>query len=101
MSEDTIDLEAAAERLGVHYQTAYKWVRSGALPSSLVRGRYRLSAEDVAALAERRERPVRPRARRPRYGYDVMRERMFDALVSGDERSARSLTSSCSRTESA
>lgn len=92
MGEDTIDLAVAAERLGVHYQTAYKWVRSGLLPSSLVRGRYRLSSDDVTALAARRERPERPRARRPRQGYDALRERMFDALVSGDERTARSLT---------
>ncbi len=94
MSEETIDLAVAAEQLGVHYQTAYKWVRSGALPSSLVRGRYRLSPEDVAELARRRDRPARPRVRQPRQGYDALRERMFDALVTGNERAARSLTSS-------
>ncbi len=92
MSDQTIDLAVAADELGVHYQTAYKWVRSGVLPSSLVRGRYRLSADDVAALARRRERPAPRRTRRPRQGYDVMRERMFNALVNGDERAARSLT---------
>ncbi len=92
MSDETIDLAVAAEQLGVHYQTAYKWVRSGALPSSLVRGRYRLSADDVAALARRRERPEPRRARQPRHGYDDLRERMFDALVTGDERTARTLT---------
>ena len=97
MSDETIDLAVAAERLGVHYQTAYKWVRSGVLPSSLVRGRYRLNADEVAALARRRERPAPRRARQPRQGYDAMRERMFDALVKGDERTARSLTASLLR----
>jgi excisionase family DNA binding protein len=28
-----VDLQTAAARLGVHYQTAYRWVRDGSLPA--------------------------------------------------------------------
>jgi excisionase family DNA binding protein len=91
MAGERLDLRSAAEQLGVHYQTAYKWVRSGVLPSALVRGRYHVSPEAVVALARRRENPSRPRARRPRGGYSVARERMFLHLISGEERKVRDL----------
>lgn len=38
-----MNLKAAANELGVHYQTAYKWVRSGALTAVRVGGRYEIS----------------------------------------------------------
>lgn len=87
---DDIDLFTAAEQLGVHYQTAYRWVRSGELPAVRVRGRYRLDPDDVAAFAERRDEPQPPRTRRPRGGFEPLAERMFTHLVDGDERAARS-----------
>jgi excisionase family DNA binding protein len=31
-----MDLESAAAVLGVHYQTAYRWVRTGVLPVAKV-----------------------------------------------------------------
>jgi excisionase family DNA binding protein len=93
MAGETLDLRSAAEQLGVHYQTAYKWVRSGVLASTLVRGRYHVSPEAVVALARRRDSPSRPRARRPRGGYEQARERMFIHLISGEERKARDLIS--------
>jgi MerR family transcriptional regulator, light-induced transcriptional regulator len=37
---EPIELAEAADRLGVHYQTAYRWVREGRLPAVRVRGRY-------------------------------------------------------------
>lgn len=79
----------AAERLGVHYQTAYRWVRSGELPAVLVRGRYQLDPVDVTEFAARRDQPRRPPARRPRHGFEPLAERMFVWLVEGDERAAR------------
>lgn len=54
VATETIDLHTAAERLGVHYQTAYKWVRSGELPAVQVNGRYRLDPAEVSGLSERR-----------------------------------------------
>ena len=86
-----MDLTAAAERLGVHYQTAYRWVRDGRLPAELIRGRYQLDPADVDRFERQRSRPAPRRARRPRGGFGPLAERMTEALVDGDERSARDL----------
>lgn len=88
-----IDLQTAAERLGVHYQTAYKWVRSGRLPAELVAGRYVLDPDAVDAFGARRSSPTRPRRRRPRGGFERLGQQMLDALLDGDERTARRLAS--------
>jgi len=93
MAAPEIDLAAAAEQLGVHYQTAYKWVRSGALPAHRVRGRYVLDPIEVAAFDERRSRPSSAPRRRPRGGYEQFRRQMTTALSDGDERTARRLAS--------
>lgn len=91
MDDPRIDLRTAAERLGVHYQTAYKWVRSGRLAADRVGTRYLLDPAAVAAFAEARARPRPRRARRPRGGFAGLAARMFDALVAGDERTARAV----------
>jgi len=90
---ETIDLQTAARRLGVHYQTAYKLVRSGELPAQLVIGAYRLDPDAVAQCAERRARPAAPRKRRPRAGFAGLSRRMYDHLVGGEERQATLLIS--------
>lgn len=90
---ETIDLQAAARQLGVHYQTAYKWVRSGELPAAMVMGSYSLDRGAVARFAERRARPARPRTRRPRTSFAVLSRRMHDHLVAGEERQAARLIS--------
>jgi MerR family transcriptional regulator, light-induced transcriptional regulator len=89
MSYDGVDLHDAADTLGVHYQTAYRWVRSGELPAVRVRGRYQLDPDELARFAARRDAPQPRRARRPRQGFEPLAERMFDHLVDGDERAAR------------
>jgi MerR family transcriptional regulator, light-induced transcriptional regulator len=91
MAGATLDLQTAADRLGVHYQTAYRWVRSGELPAALVHGRYVLAPGDVAAFAERRARPSAPRPRRPRDGFEPLAERIYEQLIAGDEKAARQL----------
>ncbi len=91
MPAETIDLQAAARRLGVHYQTAYKWVRCGDLPAFMVMGSYRLDSDAVARFAARRARPGPPRTRRPRTGFALLSQRMYDHLVAGEERQAARL----------
>jgi MerR family transcriptional regulator, light-induced transcriptional regulator len=91
VADPLIDLQTAADQIGVHYQTAYRWVRSGELPASLVHGRYLLDADDVTAFAERRARPSAPRARRPRGGFEPLSDKMYEHLVVGDEKAARKL----------
>ena len=88
--EATVDLQTAADRLGVHYQTAYRWVRDGRLPATRVGGRYAIRTEDITALHRVRSAPEGPPAPRPAR----LRRRavaMEEALVEGDEPSARSL----------
>lgn len=89
----SVDLQHAAEKLGVHYQTAYKWVRSGRLPAARVNGRYEVSLEDIERLEAERARPSAPPVRRPRGGYDTLADRAFRMLVMGDEEGVRKLTS--------
>ncbi|MBK5289360.1 MAG: excisionase family DNA-binding protein, partial [Acidimicrobiia bacterium] len=49
-----MNLKEAASRLEVHYQTAYKWVQSGALGATRVGGRYEVTEAAVERLAARR-----------------------------------------------
>lgn len=86
-----VDLQEAAAILGVHYQTAYKWVRAGTLPAEVVKGRYRIEESAVRDIALRREQPARPPARRPRGGYRRAAERVFAMLRDGEERAVREL----------
>jgi excisionase family DNA binding protein len=85
-----IDLQAAADRLGVHYQTAYRWVRSGRLPATLVSGRYLVDERDLEAVSAARAMPSTPTAPTPAR-LDRSAERMYDALVAGDEPAASKL----------
>lgn len=86
----TLDLTEAADELGVHYQTAYRWVRTGRLPAVLVKGRYRVATSDLRAVDADRNAPKTPDppSRRRR---DGAAERMFDLLVDGDETAATRL----------
>ncbi len=87
-SDEWVDLQAAADRLGVHYQTAYRWVRTGKLPAELVGGSYRLRSADVDAAGARQAAPAK---HRPPSDERLRRQsdRLHDALVAGDETSAR------------
>ena len=56
-----MQLRDAAEVLGVHYQTAYAWVRQGVLPARKTGHGYDVSESDVSALAARRASGTAPR----------------------------------------
>ena len=49
-SPPTISLGEAAERLGVHYMTAYRYVRTGRLPATRVGGQWVVDPRDLTAL---------------------------------------------------
>lgn len=85
-----IELRSAAEELGVHYQTAYRWVRNGQLPATMVAGKYAVSRAELEAFAARRSRPdpVSPPGVRRLEGQS---QRMHEALSSGDDRAAREI----------
>jgi MerR family transcriptional regulator, light-induced transcriptional regulator len=84
-----MQLREAAEALGVHYQTAYGWVRQGVLPARKSGRGYEVSDSDVSALAERRASGAAPRAEVRVRDWPVQAARLHDAIVSGDETLAR------------
>lgn len=83
-----LDLQTAADELGVHYQTAYRWVRSGRLPASRIGGRYLVDRTDLDQLSAARSEPqstsVPSTARLSRSA-----DRLYDLLVDGDEPAVR------------
>jgi excisionase family DNA binding protein len=58
--EMMLELQSAADALGVHYQTAYRWVRSGRLPAQLTGGKYLVSSVDIAEVGASRNFPQAP-----------------------------------------
>ena len=88
-AEGAMTLESAARLLGVHYQTAYRWVRGGVLPAVKVDSEYRLNPADVEELAESRRthQPVSYTGRRRDWAR--LRDQLHDALAAGDETGAR------------
>jgi len=83
-----VNLESAAKVLGVHYQTAYRWVRTGQLPAAKVGSGYELLPEDVERLAEER----RAQARRAEAGspdWVKAQERLYEALAAAQPEPAQ------------
>lgn len=85
-----LELQEAADALGVHYQTAYRWVRSGRLPAQLVDNRYLVSRQDLDAVEASRRRPAAPTTP-SRRRVERQAELMHDALLDGDEATVRKL----------
>jgi MerR family transcriptional regulator, light-induced transcriptional regulator len=86
-----LDLDEAARLLGVHYQTAYRWVRNGALPAMKVAGEYRLRETDVRGLAERRRAPKPPPSIGRVRDWRPLVAQLHSAALEGDEFCARRL----------
>jgi len=61
VSTEFLTLEEAAERLGVHYMTAYRYVRQGKLSATRVKGVWQVTPQAIdesrQRLNERKERP--------------------------------------------
>jgi|SRR6056297_1498877 len=86
--DDSVGLAEAARIAGVHYQTAYRWVRTGRLPAARVGGHYRVARADLDAFVASRARSMPPPPPRPtRLARQA--DRMHEALLAGDERVAR------------
>ena len=95
-ADGLITLYEAAERLGVHYMTVYRYVRTGRLPGRKVGAEWRVDPADLAVLV--RPAPMAPTApdpgeapRRRRIDYGG---RLVDRLVAGDERGSWSIVRS-------
>jgi MerR family transcriptional regulator, light-induced transcriptional regulator len=86
---EVIGLKEAATRLGVHYMTVYRYVRTGRLPAEKTRGEWRVDPEDVDRLG--RQAPVaRASGSHRRWATGPMTDR----LLAGDELGAWSVTES-------
>jgi len=82
MADETLTLQETADRLGVHYMTVYRWVRTGLLPAVKENGVWRVRAEDADARVEVDVQPdPKPRSRR-RVDHSA---RLTDRLLAGDE----------------
>jgi excisionase family DNA binding protein len=81
---DELTVREAAERLGVHYMTAYAYVRTGRLDARREGAQWRIRRQAVDELRE----PVRPRSRRA--GRDRP-TRLAARLVASDEAGAWTL----------
>ncbi len=84
-----MQLRDAAEILGVHYQTAYAWVRQGVLPARKTGRGYDVSESDVSALAARRASGTAPRPNIRVRDWAAQADRLHAAVMSGDETLAR------------
>jgi methanogenic corrinoid protein MtbC1 len=78
-ASERIGLAEAAERLGVHYMTAYRYIRLGRLPAELHQGRWTVQVVDLDDLT----RP--PAARSPRrHRWSQARQRLTARMLAGD-----------------
>jgi excisionase family DNA binding protein len=84
-----MDLSEAARALGVHYQTAYSWVRQGVLPARKVGRGYTLEDADIAAFAARRQAGREPAPDIRVRDWAVQAQGLYEAIVRGDETTAR------------
>jgi MerR family transcriptional regulator, light-induced transcriptional regulator len=84
-----MQLRDAAEMLGVHYQTAYAWVRQGVLPARKTGRGYEVSEGDVSALAARRASGTAPRPDIRVRDWAAQADRLHAAIMAGDETTAR------------
>ena len=84
-----MQLRDAAEMLGVHYQTAYAWVRQGVLPARKTGRGYEVSEDDVSALAARRASGTAPPPHIRVRDWAAQADRLHAAIMSGDETTAR------------
>jgi MerR family transcriptional regulator, light-induced transcriptional regulator len=88
-AQRVLPLREAADLLGVHYQTAYGWVRQGVLPATKVGRRYRVNVADVHALGVERASGTPPRSEVRVRNWQQLADRFYDALVAGEDRLAQ------------
>jgi MerR family transcriptional regulator, light-induced transcriptional regulator len=84
-----MDLQTAADRLGVHYQTAYRWVRDGSLAAAKVGPAYEVSEDELARFSRKRARPLPPPHTTKVRSWTAQMERLYATLRDGDELAAR------------
>lgn len=82
VSDEFLTLQEAADTLGVHYMTAYRYVRHGVLPASKVGGTWRVAVADLETF--RAAPPGDEPASEPRRRKAPWAERLEARLIAGD-----------------
>jgi excisionase family DNA binding protein len=93
--DEPLNLKQVARALGVHYMTAYRYVRQGLLPATMSGNVWLVERVDVAAFADRADGASRRRAAGPSDpapGTDWV-TRLQGRLLAGDEVGAWSVVS--------
>jgi len=83
----TLSVKECAERLGVHYMTAYRYIRLGRLPATKVAGEWRVLPGDLEALLADEAAPIER-------GSVDWSARLEDRLMAGDAGGAWSVVES-------
>ena len=80
-----LGLQEAADQLGVHYMTAYRYVRTGRLPAKRIGSQWWVDPRDLPAAAARSAVAGRSRTQTRRASRATAARRLEDRLVAGDE----------------
>lgn len=86
--ETLLNLQEAVDRLGVHYMTAYRYVRTGRLPATQIGSHWFVDPRDLARLGAGTTVVGRPRAATRRSARQTAARRLEGRLVAGDEAGA-------------
>jgi MerR family transcriptional regulator, light-induced transcriptional regulator len=84
-----MELRQAADALGVHYQTAYTWVRQGSLPARKQGRSYQIQDADVVALAAHRTAGHPPAHQLAVRDWPAQADQLYAAITGGQETRAR------------
>jgi MerR family transcriptional regulator, light-induced transcriptional regulator len=76
-----LSLTEAAEQLGVHYMTVYRYIRLGRLPAQQHNGRWTIDSDELGRLTRSFPRPT---GRRSRPAWPQRRRQLVDRLLAGD-----------------
>jgi excisionase family DNA binding protein len=79
--QQNLSLTEAAERLGVHYMTVYRYIRLGRLPAQQHNGRWTIDSDELARLTRSSPRPT---GRRSQPAWPQRRRQLVDRLSAGD-----------------
>jgi MerR family transcriptional regulator, light-induced transcriptional regulator len=89
-----LGLQDAADRLGVHYMTAYRYVRTGRLPATRIGAQWWVDPADLLAAGVGAAVAGRPRAATRQASQATAVRRLEDRLVAGDEPGAWTIVES-------
>lgn len=88
----SMTLHEAADRLGVHYMTAYRYVRTGLLPAAKAGAVWQVEEADLDTFVEQRAAPPPPGARHT--ARSLYPDRLVARLIVADEAGANELVDS-------